>query len=81
MSHLDRMFADEPQVLDPSRAAELLGCKRSTLYKWLGEGAIPGYRVAGRWIIYRDELKETIARGRNLPDADDDDENEEQSPP
>jgi excisionase family DNA binding protein len=38
-----------------------------TAYKWLREGTIPAYKVGSTWVILRDELKELVASGHNLP--------------
>ncbi|MFT8395947.1 helix-turn-helix domain-containing protein [Propionibacterium sp.] len=63
---LDAMFEGLPRTLNVSDAADLLGVSRPTLYKWLNEGAVPGYRVSKVWFILRDELKATLEAGWNL---------------
>jgi len=66
MSHLDDLFADYPEQLNVQQVSEVLGIQRSTVYKWLKEGTIPAYQVGATWVILRDEVKEAVARGRNL---------------
>ena len=67
MSHLDDLFADYPEHLSVQQVCDLLGIKRATAYKWLKAGTIPAYQVGTAWVILRDEVKELIASGRNLP--------------
>lgn len=68
--HLDELFASYPVHLSVRDLAEILGIRRSTVYKWLNEGRIPAYRVGSAWVILRDEVKETIAEGHNMPPDD-----------
>ncbi len=68
MSHLDELFADLPANLTVAQTAEILGIRPSTVYKWLNEGVLPGYKVGSAWVILRDEVKDRIRSGRNLPD-------------
>jgi excisionase family DNA binding protein len=68
MSHLDNLFADLPAILNVSQTAKVLGIQRSTVYKWLNEGVLPGYKVGSAWVILRDEVRDTIRSGRNLTD-------------
>jgi excisionase family DNA binding protein len=70
MSHLDDLFARYAVTMSVPEVAEVLGRPRSTIYKWLGDGTIPGAKVAGSWVIFRDEIKDLIASGRNLPTKD-----------
>jgi len=67
MSHLDDWLADRPSRLSVPEVADLLGVQPATVYKWLADGLIPGYKLAGVWVILREELKDLIASGRNLP--------------
>ena len=67
MSHLDDWLADRPPRLSVPEVADLLGVQPATVYKWLADGLIPGYKLAGVWVILREELKDLIATGRNTP--------------
>jgi excisionase family DNA binding protein len=67
MSRLDDLFADYPPHLTVTQVSEVLGIGRATTYTWLNAGTIPAYRVGSAWVILRDELKDAIASGRNLP--------------
>jgi len=69
-SQLDDMFAEYPLHLSIDQVADLLGISRGTVYKWLKDGSIPGYRIGtgvGTWLILRDELKQAVAEGRPGP--------------
>lgn len=67
MSHLDDWLADRPSRLSVPEVADLLGVQPATVYKWLADGLVPGYKLAGVWVILREELKDLIASGRNSP--------------
>ncbi len=67
MNHLDELFDGYAEHLSVHELTEILGVARTTVYKWLHEGAIPGYRVGGSWLVLRDEVKESMLAGRNLP--------------
>lgn len=67
MSHLDDLFEGYPEQLTVSELAEILRIRVPTAYKWLREGTIPAYKVGSAWVILRDEVKDTVASGRNLP--------------
>jgi excisionase family DNA binding protein len=43
-------------ILDMSQAAELLNTSKPTLYRWLGEGTITGFKAGGQWRFYRKDL-------------------------
>jgi excisionase family DNA binding protein len=66
MSFIDDLFATYPVVMSVSQVAEVLGRPKPTIYKWLGDGTIPGSKVGESWVIYRDEIKAIVASGRNL---------------
>lgn len=67
MSELDDLFADLPDKLTVAQTAELLGVSDTTIYKWLKEGVLPGYRLGGLWVLFRDQVKDRIASGHNSP--------------
>lgn len=71
MSYLDDLFARYPMTMSVPQVAEVLGRPHSTIYKWLGDGTIPASKIGDSWIIYRDEVKEIVASGRNLIESDD----------
>lgn len=70
MNHLDDLFADLPPKLNVTQTAEVLGVSDTTVYKWLNEGVLPGYKVGGAWVLLRNAVKERIASGSNLPPED-----------
>lgn len=63
---LDRLFEQSPPTLGPTEVAERLGVSNKSVYTWLREGLIPGYKVGSTWFIIRDELKETMRHGANI---------------
>ena len=64
-SALDSLLSGYSEALDPDDVAKLLGVSRPTVYAWLRDGVIPGYKIGTTWRILRDELKDTIERGAN----------------
>ena len=66
-NRLDELFARYPERLSVSELADVLGVRPSTAYKWLQTGVVPGYKVGGAWVILRDEVRDLVAAGRNLP--------------
>lgn len=63
---LDEVFAGLPPMLSVSEVAGILGMTRAGVYRWLGEGTIPGYRIAKSWFVVRDELKQILRDGANI---------------
>jgi excisionase family DNA binding protein len=53
------MVADE--VLTSQEVCEMLHISRATLYKLIGAGKIPSFRVGGDWRFRRDELERWAA--------------------
>lgn len=66
MTHLDDLFEDLPKQLSVNQVADVLGIRPPTVYKWLRENRIPGYKVESVWVIIRDELKAHVAARANL---------------
>lgn len=64
---LDALFAGRPETLSVEEVAELFNISRQNAYAWLREGVIPGYKLGSTWRVIRDELKETMRRGANVP--------------
>lgn len=67
VSRLDDLFGRYPEHLTVDQLAELLGIKPQTAYKWLQSGLVPGYKVGKAWVILRDEVRDHLAAGRNVP--------------
>lgn len=65
-SRLDELFSDLPLRLDIGQVAELFGMSTQGVYKWVNTGVIPAYKIGDRWVILRDELRDTLASGSNL---------------
>lgn len=51
--------------MGPADVAERLNTTPRTIYTWLREGTIPGYKVGSSWFIIRDELKDKLREGSN----------------
>lgn len=62
---LDQLFEQDPPTFGPAEVAERLGTTQKTIYAWLRQGIIPGYKVGTTWLIIRDELKDTLRKGAN----------------
>lgn len=55
----------EKLFLRPSKAAQLVGTSRQTLYSWMKMPNFPVYRIGGSVLIHADELVAWIkSRGR-----------------
>lgn len=65
MSELDALFASYGQTMDAGEVAELLRVERTTVYSMLKRGALPGYKVAGGWVVVTAELKAHLLANRN----------------
>jgi excisionase family DNA binding protein len=62
---LDRLFDQSPPTLGATEVAERLGVSTKSVYTWLKEGLIPGYKIGTTWFVIRDELKDTLRKGAN----------------
>ncbi|MEO5536050.1 MAG: helix-turn-helix domain-containing protein [Pseudolysinimonas sp.] len=66
-----------PEDVDPLRAfddnlgvadlMEIFGKGKLTILRWLHNRTIPGYLVSNRWIVYKSELRATLASTSNEP--------------
>lgn len=68
---LDDFLEGRPETLSVPEVAEILGLSKQSLYTWLRDGVIPGYKIGTTWFILRDELKETMRQGSNRPQQGD----------
>ena len=57
----DNKGKDE-EILDFAGAVNVLGISKPTLYKWLSDGRIKGFKVGGKWRFYREYLLDFIDR-------------------
>jgi len=62
---LDALFEGRGPTLEVAEVAELLGLTRQSVYKWLADGTIPGYKIGTVWVVLRDGLKDEMRRGFN----------------
>lgn len=49
-------------ILDFQGAVNLLGISKPTLYKWLSDGRVKGFKVGGKWRFYREYLLNYIEK-------------------
>jgi excisionase family DNA binding protein len=64
---------DVSEFLTPEQVAAELQLGRSTVYRALENGRIPGKKVCGRWRTLRSELVELVRDGRApIPHSGDD---------
>lgn len=71
MSRLDELFEGLPRHLTVEELASVLGVGKQTAYNWLSRGLVPGYKVAGTWVIVRDEVRDHLVAHRNRPPGSD----------
>ena len=45
------------------KAADYLHPPRSTLYRWLREGRVPGHKLGRQWPFLRSELETALSQG------------------
>lgn len=64
---LDALFDGLQPTLSVPEVASLLGMTKQGIYRWLHDGVIPGYKVGATWFVLRDELKDTLRKGANMP--------------
>lgn len=62
---VDRLFDQSPPTLGATEVAERLGVSAKSVYTWLKDGLIPGYKIGTTWFVIRDELKDTLRKGAN----------------
>ncbi len=64
VSRLDDVFDGFPITLKIAQVGQLLGMDSQTVYRHLRAGRLPGYKIGGSWVIYRDELKDFLTSER-----------------
>ncbi|MCG7444429.1 DNA binding domain, excisionase family [Mycobacteroides abscessus subsp. abscessus] len=64
---LDALFSDAPKTMAVGDVASLLGVTKQSVYVWLRDGVIPGYKVGNTWFVLSEDLKKTMRAGRNGP--------------
>ncbi len=69
---LDALFSNLPETLTVKEVSGIVRKTPQGVYSMLKAGKLPGYEVAGGWIIIRDELKEQMRRGSSREQATED---------
>ncbi len=59
-----------PPTIGPTEVAARLNTTTRTVYTWLRDGIIPGYKVGTSWFVIVNELKDTLRAGANKPRGD-----------
>jgi excisionase family DNA binding protein len=62
---IDELFEKLPAVLSVKDLTEILGKDRTTVYRWLKKGEVPGVLIDTTWIIYRDEVRDFLLSRHN----------------
>jgi excisionase family DNA binding protein len=62
---IDELFENLPPVLTVTDLTRILGKDRTTVYRWLKKGEIPGVLIDTTWIIYRDEVRDYLLSRHN----------------
>ncbi|NAZ84564.1 helix-turn-helix domain-containing protein [Kineococcus indalonis] len=61
MRRLDEVLAGLPERPSPEELAEVLGVQQQTVWRWLRRGVIPGRKLSGTWVVFRDEVRDSLA--------------------
>jgi transcriptional regulator with XRE-family HTH domain len=62
---IDELFENLPPVLTVTDLTRILGKDRTTVYRWLKKGEVPGVLIDTTWIIYRDEVRDYLLSRHN----------------
>ena len=65
MSALDDLLAPYSATMTPAEAAEVLATTIESVQRQLRDDELPGYKVHGRWVVLREELRDYMLRHRN----------------
>lgn len=65
MTALDDLLATYPKTMTPSDAAQVLATNVAAIQRQLRDDELPGYKVSGRWVVLRGELKAYMLRNQN----------------
>jgi excisionase family DNA binding protein len=49
-------LSDQPNIMDMAQAAAYMNIKKSTLYKLVKSGVVPGRKIGGQWRFKRSQL-------------------------
>lgn len=60
--------APPDDLIGANEAAKMLGCHLSTVYRWIFAGALPAWRLAGRYKVSR-QAAQGMLRRVAVPDA------------
>lgn len=64
---LDAIFDPLPPRLSIEQLTDILGLSdKQVTYRWLREGRLPAIKLAGSWLILRDDIKEHLNNRYNI---------------
>ncbi|MBM3714655.1 MAG: helix-turn-helix domain-containing protein [Actinobacteria bacterium] len=63
---IDQLFEHDPPTIGPTEVAARLNTTTRTVYTWLRDGIIPGYKLGTSWFVIVDELKAELRKGANI---------------
>jgi excisionase family DNA binding protein len=58
---------DTQRLLTSEQVAERLSVAPEVIRRWLRQGALRGFRLAGRWRIAPEDLERFLAQRANVP--------------
>lgn len=56
-------MSSDQEVLTPKEVCEILQIHKTTLYKLLGRGAIPSFRIGSEWRFHKDSVLRWMTAG------------------
>ena len=68
----DLTFKNAPEILKPVQVQKLLQISRTTFFRWVTNGELPGaFKIGDSWRVDRDKLRTWIDRQtEQLPDVE-----------
>lgn len=67
---IEEIFSAYPPFMTAKEAADLLRVDPQTTRKLIERGELPGRKIGGRWIVFRDVLRQQIIEGVPIGDPE-----------
>lgn len=71
--YLADALAEMPLMLSADTVADFLNVRVQTVYRWLSEGDLPGYKIRSTWVIPRDGFRDFMKQRANRAAQEDGD--------
>lgn len=71
--YLSEALAEMDFMLSADTVADFLNVRPQTVYRWLAEGDLPGYKIRSTWVIPRDGLRDFMSNRANRAAQEDGD--------